>query len=825
MAYHDYLRCSLYSFAKKVVPYLLSLLLALGQIFVPATAQPLRPSKQRAVKTKAKSPSSQRQLITTAHKFSALPVPRSNEESEALPDENREDVEGRQQWFVYERSYPFDELPAEGRREAWEASAAFNLEADAPLPTWKAIGPRPTRSDLYANWGDTSGRINSVAISPANPNIVLVGGSTGGVWRSEDGGETFNPVSDDQVDLAVGYIAFAPSNPNIVYAGMGDGHGSYNGSGVLRSTDAGKTWTRVSNTTLPAPGRVFRVAVDPNDPNRVYVAQFAYQVGNDLFAGGLFYSTDGGVNWRRTLFGLPRDLVLHPTNPRTMYVGLNRVDRPTNQVPGVYRSTDGGETWERIYASPYATTQDVRVAISPANPNRIYIYLGGIPQGQTAREIRLTASQDGGNSWGTRRLNEVVDAGQFAYNTFFYADPANAETLYIGSRDVYKSTNGGANWTNLNNSFSVTGSYNPLRSNAHPDQHSLAFLPGNSNVFFIGNDGGLYKTEDAGKTFKSKNQTLSLSQFVGMTIDPNNPNVSLAGAQDNGTQLRLPNGEWEEIISGDGGQCVFSPTVPNMIFTTYVQGVIYRFTPTSARQIASERIFGEFGTPRVRFYPPFTSTRDGRLYFGSWRLFLSRNNGDTWYTPGWATDLTRSTSDTINAIGVSDTNSDVIYTGSTQGRVMVTRDSGESWSDITAGLPNRVIKSIVTDPKNPATAYLTVSGFRSGHVFKTTNYGADWKDISGNLPDIPTNTFAFDPLTPSVMYVGTDIGVFRSKNDGQSWELLNRGMPPVIVMSLATHPSGIIQAATYGRGVYEINLRTNLINQDAPSSAHKENIQ
>ncbi len=805
------------------VPALLSLVLALGNtLFSETSAQAPRATQQRrAGKTKPKATNPHRSLLASLRKHPATPMPRTEEPAA----ENYEDVEGRQQWFVYERSYPFAEIPAEGRREAWDASATFNLEADGVIPTWKSIGPKPTRSDLYANWGDTSGRINSIAISPANPNIVLVGGSTGGVWRSENGGETFTPVSDDQIDLAVGYLAFAPSNPNIVYAGMGDAHGGYNGSGVLRSTDAGKTWTRVNNQTLPAPGRIFRVGVDPNDPNRVYVAQYAYASGNDLFAGGFFYSTDGGVNWKRTLFGLPRDLVLHPTNPQTIYVGMVRVDRPANQPAGLYRSTDGGETWERIYTSPYASTQDLRVAVTPAAPNRVYVYLGGVPQGSTAREIRLTASLDGGGSWETRRLNEVVDAGQFGYNTYFYADPANANTLYVGSRDVYKSTDGGAAWTNLNNSFSVNGSYNPLRSNAHPDQHSLAFSPGNSNILFIGNDGGLYKSEDAGKTFKSKNQTLSLSQFVGLAIDPRNPRISLAGAQDNGTQLRMENGEWEEIISGDGGQCVFSPTLPNVIFTSYIFGVIYRFTPTSARQVASERIFGEFSTPRVRFYPPFTSTRDGRLYFGSWRLFISRNQGDTWYTPGWATDLTRNASDTINAIGVNDANSDVIYTGSTQGRVMVTRDSGNRWNDVTAGLPNRVIKSIVTDPLNPAIAYLTVSGYRSGHIFKTTNYGANWQDISGNLPDIPTNAVVLDPLAPTTLYVGTDIGIFRSSNNGQIWELLNRGIPPVIVMALATHPSGIIQAATYGRGVYEINVQTTLTDSQAPSPTHKEKQQ
>ncbi|HEX4950735.1 MAG TPA: hypothetical protein VFZ34_28995 [Blastocatellia bacterium] len=813
------------AFVTVCLPCLLSLLLAVSQVLAlmtDATAQPRRtprkrPTAQTTTKVKNKPRRAPRTLLASRPK--PVPMPRNEEEAE----ERGEDVEGRQQWFWYERAYPFDEFPAEARREAWEAGSVNALEADAPLPVWQALGPRPTRSDLYENWGDTSGRINSIAISPTDPRIVLVGGSTGGVWRSEDGGETFQPVADNQIDLAVGYIAFAPSNPNIVYAGMGDAHGGYSGSGVLRSTDAGKTWTRVNNNTLPSPGRIFRLEVDPNDPNRVYVAQFAFQSGNDLIASGFAYSTDGGVNWTQTLFGWPRDVVIHPSNPRTIYVGMNRVDRPANQTAGLYRSTDGGDTWTQIYTSPYATTQDIRVAVTPADPNRVYIYLGGVPQGSNAREIRLATSTNGGSTWDSRRLNEVVDAGQFGYNTFFYADPANAITLYVGTRDVYKSTDGGVNWANINNSFTVTGSYNPRISNAHPDQHALAFLPGNSNVIFIGNDGGLYKSEDAGRTFKSKNQTLSLSQFVGIAIDPRNPKATLAGAQDNGTQLRLPNGEWEEIISGDGGLCAFSPTDPDFLFTTYVQGTLFRFRRGAYNgEIGNQRLFGETSAARIRFYPPFASTRDGRLYFGSWRLFISRNQGTTWYTPGWAFDLTRSPSDSINAIGVSDANSNVIYTGSTQGRVMVTQDSGETWRDITAGLPNRVIKSIVTAPSNPATAYLTVSGFRSGHVFKTTNYGAEWKDISGNLPDIPTNAVVLDPLNASVLYVGTDVGVFRSMNDGQTWELLNRGMPPVIVTALATHPIGIIQAATYGRGVYELNLRTNLIENQTPIHKEKE---
>lgn len=815
---------------RSVLASLLSLLLAVSSIFaLSAQAQPRKARSQRHTvkKAKAQPRRSFSDRVAALRQHAQLQTPRREEEEERT--EFKEDPEGRRNWFLYERTYPFDELPTDGRRDAWEAIGGgeqLALEADAP--TWRAIGPRPTIPAFPNNWGRTSGRINAIAVSPADPKIVLVGASTGGVWRSTDGGETFEPVSDNHVDLAVGSIAFARSNPNIVYAGMGDLDNSYLGTGVLKSTDAGQTWQRVSNNTLPAPGFIVRLEVDPADANRVYVAQFARLLNGSLFSSGFFYSTDGGVNWKQTLVGLPRDLVLSPGNAQTIYVGIVRVDQAGNPAPGVYRSTDGGQTWTIIYTSPFPrTTSEVRLAVTPAVPNAVYVYTGG-GDADGFLEIRLAASKDGGATWESKTITSKIDPQQFTYNNFLAVDSQNANTIYVGTRDIYKSTDAGDTWVNLNNNFNLRNQYNPLVSNAHPDQQSFTFIPGQADAFFVGNDGGLYKSTNGGTTFTHKNQTLSLSQIVGMDVSPFDTRLTLIGTQDNGTQLRLPDGSWQEISSGDGGATIFSPRNPNVFFTSYIRGSITRFDLGIGRAfgVGSSRIFGEFASsPRINFYPPIKGTSDGRLYFGSWRLFLSRNNGDTWYTPGWAVDLTRTPTDRINAIGVSNRDSNVIYTGSSQGRVMVTRDSGETWSDITAGLPNRVIKSITTDPTNPAIAYLTVSGYATPHVFKTTNYGASWRNLSGNLPDIPTNAFTFDPLTPGVIYVGTDIGVFRSTNDGQTWDVLKQGMPPVVVTALVAHPSGLLQAATYGRGVYEINLRPATLDNTDPATTHKENQQ
>jgi photosystem II stability/assembly factor-like uncharacterized protein len=254
-------------------------------------------SKNRFVKKNFRA---KKKRTSSAGKFQ---TPRAEDEFEG-------DAERREDWFMSKRIYPYEELPADARRRAWlsrPGEAQRSTEAQ-----WQAIGPKPTASYFPGNWGLTSGRINAIAVSPSNPQLILVGAATGGVWRSTDGGANFSPTSDDQVDLAVGSIAFAPSDSSIVYAGMGDKAQSYLGTGVLKSIDGGQTWTRVNNATLPSPGRISKIEVDPNNPNRVYVAQYALRQGNTTFASGFYFSSDGGVNWTKTLSGLPRDLVRHP---------------------------------------------------------------------------------------------------------------------------------------------------------------------------------------------------------------------------------------------------------------------------------------------------------------------------------------------------------------------------------------------------------------------------------------------------------------------------------------------------------------------------------
>ena len=728
-----------------------------------------------------------------------------------------EDTDGRSDWFTFQRTYPLNSIPVDARRRAWNLSPRYQLESlivPQAAKTWHPIGPTPTVSAWYPFWGLTSGRVNTVAVSPAKSTLVLIGSSTGGIWRSTDGGDSFAPVSDDHVDLAVGSIAFSRSNPSIAYAGMGDTKFGYLGSGVLKSTDEGRTWLRVSNNSLPSPGTIAKLEIDPANPDRVYVAQYSTLTGSKITSSGLYVSSDGGIKWKRALGGAPRDVVIDPSNSQILYAGLSRIDNDTDPPIGLYRSPDSGNTWENIFAVEYnlSSRRDFRVALSPANPRVIYTYFGGFVG--SSLDARMRVSTDAGATWTERNIAEV-DTGQLGYNTYLAADPRDELTVYIGSRDLFRSTDGGESWSNLTRNFYNIGAgfqYAPGGSATHPDQHALAFSPANPNEFYLGNDGGVSKTADNGDTFRSLNATLTLTQFIGIALHPTNPAISYGGTQDNGTQMRSADATWYEILTGDGGHAVINPLDPSVVFMTYVRGDVFRLVndgQTFDLQIGSNETFGESFQRRMAFYPPFVGNGvDATLYFGTWRLFISTNLGNSWFAPAGFLDLTKGITsvgpDVLSAIAVARSNTNVIYTGSAQGRAMRSTNGGQSWVEVTGGLPNRSITSIAVDPSDPSTAYLTVSGFNSGHVFRTTNTGSTWADVSAGLPDVPANALLVDPADSSTVYLGTDIGVFRSTTRGTEWRSFGRGMPPVVVHGFSANSSGIVQAATYGRGAYEL---------------------
>ena len=739
--------------------------------------------------------------------------------------ETYEDPKWRLNWFLFQRTFPADTLPSQGRFAAFTSTLPSTPQPSPqppPAGTWRHVGPMPIAAK-FPSMGFTSGRVNAIAISPANPQVVLVGGATGGIWRSADGGNTFVPVSDNHVDLAVGSIAFAPSNPSIVYAGMGDTAGGYMGTGVLKSSDAGETWFRVSNYTLPAPGTINDIVVDPGDSERVYLTQYSFRANTgagEVYASGFFLSDDGGRNWTKTFTGLPRDLVAHPTQPRTLYLCMSNTFADTPPSAGLYKSTDGGETWNAIFTPSFLEATEAKLAVTPADPQLIYVYAAEIKKDRA--EVSVHVSRDGGDHW-TDLGHGEVDIGQVGYNSYISVDPTDGRRVYLGTRDLYKSTNGGSTWSNLTRNwkrFANEYQFSPAEASTHSDQHVLAFSPINPNVIYIGNDGGLSRSQDGGESFESLNATLALTQFNSVTLHPADGNTSCGGTQDNGVLVRGLAARWIEYESGDSGRCLMNPTDPSTIYSSYVFGTVFRFmnngdgVPGTITKIATEATFQERAPEdgaRIGFYPAFAIDQsNGNLYFGTWRLFVSKNQGQLWLATAGIKDLTVGRDkvfgdDVLSAIGIGPAGSQMIFTGSAQGRVMVSKTAGRTWIEAGNGLPRRFVTSIVVSPSDAARAYITLSGFGSGHVFLTTNRGESWSDISTGLPNIPANALLIDPLSPRTLYVGTDIGVYRSEDDGASWVKFNNGLPPVIITGFSAQQNGLIQVATYGRGVYQLD--------------------
>ena len=489
---------------KFLLVWAFAILIVLGFCFTELIAQsrqwqlvssPARPRKKselarNALRIRANALRLRRSAIAAISEEHIAPPP-------PLPKkELLERPEWRLNWFLFQRTYPNDTLPSQGRFHAYSPFfQTHGLDPNIPAPTerWVPIGRRPIVAH-YPTMGVTAGRVSCVAVSPVDPETILVGGATGGIWKSIDGGAHFDPVSDTNVDLAVGSIAFAPSNPSIVYAGMGDVAGGYMGTGVLKSIDGGLTWRRISGPTLPAPGLIANVLVEPSDPDRVYLTQYSYRVSTgegEVFASGFFVSIDGGIRWRKTFTGLPTDLVHHPTNANTLYLAVTNKFSAVAPSAGVYRSIDGGETWQIAFAPPYLKAYDVKIAVTPANQSIMYVLTGG--DINEVATVSLYATRDGGTTWNDLNISEI-DVGQFGYNSYIAVDPVQPHTVYIGTRDIYKSNNGGTDWINLTGNWHKSSQgywFNPEAATSHTDQHVFVFAPSAPQVIYIGNDGGL----------------------------------------------------------------------------------------------------------------------------------------------------------------------------------------------------------------------------------------------------------------------------------------------------------------------------------------------
>ena len=708
-------------------------------------------------------------------------------------------------WFFMQRAYPLAEIPLEKYYQAIEETKQIKAQSKSSTTNpWVLRGPT-----------NIGGRISDIEMSPTSFDTIYAGVASGGVFKSADGGISWFPIFDETYTMSIGDLVVDPINPNIIYVGTGEVNGgggsvTYGGNGVYKSTDAGTTWNHLG---LEATEYISRIIVDPINPQRIFLGAMGKLFGKNS-ERGLYRSTDGGVTWENKLFISDStgciDIAMNPSDPNIVYAAMwERIRRPDRRsygglTCGLYRSTDGGETWtELLNGLPNNSPNMGRIGISicESSPNIIYaIYADNI--GYFAGVYKST---NNGDSW-TRTNDGALSSLFSSYGWWFgniRVDPSNPNNVFVMGLDVYKTSNGGSSW------FYSSGSM-------HVDQHGMYIHPANQNFIVAGNDGGVYKSSNAGSSW-SFITDMPITQFYAIDIDYQFPNRCYGGTQDNGTNRTLTGNlnDWHQIYGGDGFVVLVDPSNNNFVYAEYQYGGFVR--STNGGNNFTYGLNGVSTSDRFNWCTPYIidPSNPATLYLGTHRLYKSTNRAVSW-TP-ISLDLTNGPPGgnqvygTITTIAAAPSNPNVIYIGTDDGNVWVTLDGGSTWTKISTSLPVRWVTRVAVDPDDAMTAYVTLSGYRYDeylpHVFRTTDAGINWLDISSNLPDAPVNDIIVDPDSAGVLYVGTDVGVFVSDSLGNNWNYLGEGLPNAPITDLILHnPTRTLIAETYGRSMYSINL-------------------
>ncbi len=686
----------------------------------------------------------------------------------------------RLEWFYSRRAFPDNDVPAGAWLRAYEQAQQLPLYQGEGLSgqalSWEFFGPGSTSQNWLA-------RVNAIAIHPTDPNTIYIGVSKGGVWKSTNRGSTWTNLTDFLAAQYVGCLAIDPADPNTIYLGTGEEYYAGNtlgGVGIYKSTDGGNSWTLVGSSTFSGQ-RINEIVIDPNNRNKWIVSTDA----------GIYVTTNGGSSFSRTLTGVASALRMHPTNPNILWAALGDIWGSSSN--GVYVSTNGGSTWTRYNALPLGTSVGrIELDVCRSNPNVIYVVFG-----QTlfsgARIHSVWKTTTGGSSW-TQLTNAPAGSGQSWYDLVMRVDPSDPNIAYVGEVELYRTTDGGNSWTKINGSGLST---------AHVDQHALEFDPTDPSKIFIGCDGGLFYSANRGTNRTALNTGRGTMEYYAFDVHPTNASRLVAGAQDNGTQVRSTSNNYAITLGGDGFWAAYKRSDPNTVLGEVYYAIVYRSTNGGSSWSA---VFNGSGDPRSPWSAPLVNDPNNAstFYVGTIYLYRSTNSGVSWSRISG--DLTRG-SGTLSVIAIAPSNSNVIYTGSDDGAVYVSTDGGSTWTARYSGLPTRSVGGIAVHPSNPSTVYLGLQGFGSGHVYRSTNYGASWTNISGNLPDTPVNFLIVNPVAPSMLIAATDTGVFVTTDEGANWAKLGVGLPSTPCLHLrANATTGYLYVGTYGRGIWRMPL-------------------
>ena len=683
-----------------------------------------------------------------------------------------------------------------------------------------------------------SGRIARFAVNPEDTRVIYAATASGGLWKTVNGGTTWNPIFENQSSVSMGDVALTPGNPDIVWVGTGEQNSvrsSQFGDGVYRSTDGGETWQHMG---LEGSRHVGRILIHPDNPDVVYVAALGSLWGPNE-ERGLYRTTDGGQNWEQLLrpskYSGVVEVQMHPENPDVLFAAtFQRERRMWSMVGGgdeggLFRSSDGGDTWSRV-GNGFPTTAVGRVGVTfcPSSPATMYATAVG-PDGGTFR------STDGGDSWELRNS----DLKSHWYYGELVCDPENPDRVYMPITPLLMSEDGGETFRNI------------AETMVHADNHTLWVNPNDPEHLIVGNDGGVYISRDGGD-FWQWQSNIPVMQLYTVAVDMQEPFYHVyGGAQDNGSWSGpvgtrfsdgISNEDWRFISGGDGFYAVADPTDPNVVYSQSQYGVLRRSNVATGEQ---KRIQpwqpqeNEFPPYRWNWSAPFKiSPHDNEtVYFGANVVFKSEDRGDTWerispdltrgisrddlplqgkVQPSDAIDLHASTAlyGNLHAIALSERRRGLIAVGSDDGLIHVTRDDGKRWRKTASfpGVPDMMkVAMIEWSATDEGTLYAAFDGHKDNdfrpYVVRSDDYGATWQNITSDLPTFgSTRSITVHPDNGELVFVGTDFGVYFSRDGGGHWLPLQAGLPTNSVQGIIVHPrDNDLVIGTHGRGFWVLD--------------------
>ena len=711
----------------------------------------------------------------------------------------------------------------------------------APLANAQKINPEIFQhiSPREIGPGGMSGRVTAIDVVLSQPDVIYAGTASGGVWKTTGGGQTWQPIFEQEATASVGALAIDQKNPSIIWVGTGEGNprNSLNGGkGIYRSLDAGQSWELMG---LEATRNIHRILIDPNDSNTVYVGAIGSPWGAHP-ERGVFKTTDGGKTWRHILktngHSGVADMVMDPSNPNKILVAMWEHFREPwffksgGSGSGLYITHDGGEHWTKKTEKeglPQGDLGRIGLAISPSNPDRIYALIESKKNG-------LYVSLDGGSRWAL--VNDKNDIGNrpFYYSDIF-VDPQNEYKLYSVFTYVNVSIDGGKNFEQLMPAYGVD-------NGVHPDHHAWWIHPTNGKFMLDGNDGGLNLTRDGGQSWRFMGN-IPVGQFYHIAADMDVPYNVYGGMQDNGSwrgpayvwkRQGIRNSYWQEISFGDGFDVVPDPTNSRFGWSMSQEGYVTRYDYLTGN---NHLVRPTHPDPEVRLRFNWNSAINidpvdpKTIYFGSQFVHKSEDKGLTWTII--SDDLTTNDSEkqkqdesggltmdatgaenhtTILVIEPSPLNPAILWAGTDDGRVHLTQNGGNTWQSLEKnikGLPSGSwITQIKASNKKPGTALLVANDYRrlndGVYVYKTSNYGKTWQRIAS---DLDVGSFALsiveDPVTDQLLFLGTDDGLYYSLNAGNTWTKWTHNFPTVPVSDLLIHPrEHDLVIGTFGRSIW-----------------------